>query len=180
MGLFDRFKSPKIAPVSDMISFAIEWRDKYLATFALKNNANVRIEALLFTSWYTWYHCLEEDKVSRAESYLYDFFSHLMAHLSIDDKRFEEIDFFLPLFKNRYAIFGADLRGLIKSHYPETKQYIPLCTYKAFCLEPTKIINPASASITTLTWEQDEEMMSFAGNFISFISEMSKAVQAKF
>ena len=48
MGLFDSFKNKaadtRYAAVSDMISFGLEWREKYLANYAIKN----KIIAILY------------------------------------------------------------------------------------------------------------------------------------
>jgi len=162
--------SSKIVPVTEMIDFGLRWRDIYLDTFALNKNTGTRVEALLFSCWFIWYYCLERDKVSREQSYLNNFFANIMAHLYDDDARFDEVDFFMPLFKNRYSIFKDDFIGLLNSHYPQTKQYLPIRTYKAFCLKPMEIIAPNEASISSLTMEQHDEMNSFVGNLITFIT----------
>lgn len=51
MGLFDFFKNKaadtRYDAVSDMISFGLEWREKYLANYAIKNNSGTRIESLI-------------------------------------------------------------------------------------------------------------------------------------
>ena len=169
-----------IVPIPDMISFGLEWRDKYLSTYAIKNNKGTRVEALMYSSWFVWYHCLGKGRVSKEPSYANTFFAHLMAHLQDDDARFEEVDFFMPIFQNRYSIFKTDLSGLINSHYPQTKQYLPIRTYKAFCLKPMQILSDSAASLSSLTMEQDDEMHTFVGKFISFINDMNKAVQEQF
>ena len=182
MCLFDYLKNKTtgIVPIADMISFGLEWRDKYLANYASRINNGVRVESFIYCCWFVWYHCLQHGRVSKDEYYVTDFFAHIMANLQEYDTRFEDLDFFIPLFKNRYSIFRDDLTGLINSHYPETKQYLPIRTYKAFCLQPLTIINPSAASLSSLTQEQDDEMTSFVGEFIRFTNEMSKAVRDRF
>lgn len=66
------------------------------------------------------------------------------------------------------------LMVLVKSHYPATKQYLPICTYKAFCLEQLKIVS--ASSISSLSFEEEEEMMDFVGKFIAFTNDMQKAI----
>ncbi len=169
-----------IVPIPDMISFGLEWRDKYLENYAIKNNKGIRIESLLYSCWFVWYHCMTNGKVSREQSYVNQFFATLMAHLQDDDIRFEDVDFFMPLFQNRYSIFRTDLTGLMNSHYPQTKQYLPIRTYKAFCLQPMQILDESAASISSLTMEQDDEMCIFVGNLIKFINKMSIDIDNRF
>lgn len=184
MGLFDFFKNKaadtRYATVSDMISFGLEWREKYLANYAIKNNSGTRIESLMYSCWFVWYHCLGKGKVSRDQAYVNGFFAHLMAHLQDDDVRFEDVDFFMPLFQNRYSIFKTDLTGLANSHYPQTKQYLPIRTYKAFCLKQMQILRESEASLSSLTMEQDDEMTTFVSKLIAFINAMNKDAQERF
>lgn len=184
MGLFDFFKkrtaNSGIVPIPDMISFGLEWREKFMEKCAIKNNSGVRAESLMFCCWYIWHHCMQKGRVSRDQSYAYDFFAHLMAYLQDDDTRFENLDFFMPLFQNRYSIFKTDLLGLVNSHYPQTKQYLPILTYKAFCLKPMQILNESESSLSSLTMAQDEEMTTFIGNLISFVNEMNKDLKERF
>ena len=184
MGLFDFFKNKaadtRYAAVSDMISFGLEWREKYLANYAIKNNSGTRIESLMYSCWFVWYHCLGKGKVSIDQAYVNDFFAHLMAHLQDDDVRFEDVDFFMPLFQNRYSIFKTDLTGLANSHYPQTKQYLPIRTYKASCLKQMQILSESETSLSSLTMEQDDEMTTFVGKLIAFINAMNKDAQERF
>jgi len=168
-----RQSSTTIVPISEMINFGLEWREKYLANYAVRQDTGTRVEALLYSCWFAWYNCLQQGKVSREQSYVNEFFAHLIAHLQDDDIRFEDVDFFMPLFKNRYSFFKDDLTGLMNSHYPETKQYLPIRTYKAFCLRPTDILAPSEASFSSLSMEQDDEMTSFVGKLIRFINDMN-------
>lgn len=165
--------SSEFVQISDMINFGMEWRERYINDYAIKNDIGVRVESLMYTCWFIWYNCMQLGKVSKEQWYVNKFFAHLMAHLRKDDKRFENVDFFMPLFQNRYSIFKDDLSGLINSHYPETKQYLPVRTYKAFYIKPTEILDVSSASLFTLTMEQDDELTSvFLMKFINFINEM--------
>lgn len=167
-----------VVPIPDMIRFGLEWRDRYLSDYAIKKDNKVSAEALMYTCWSVWYHCLNNGRVSRDQSYSNNFFALLMAHLQDNDPRFEEVDFFMPLFKNRYQIYRTDIKGLVESHYPVTKQYIPMCTYKAFCVDQLKIVSPSS--ISSLSLEEDEEMMDFVGKFISFTNEMNRTIDKTF
>jgi hypothetical protein len=167
-----------IVSVSDMIDFGLEWRDIYMVNYSTQYNKKVSAEVLMYTCWSVWYHCLNANKVSGDQNYVNKFFAHLMAHLEDCDSRFEHVDFFMPLFKNRYQIFKTDIDGLVKSHYPVTKQYLPINTFKAFCLEHLKIVS--ASSLSSLSFEEEEEMMDFVGKFIAFTNEMQKAIIRKF
>lgn len=157
-----------------MIEFGLEWREKYFSKYAIKDNDKVRAETLMYTCWSVWYHCLNIGRVSKDQAYANNFFAHLMAHLQDSDPRFDDVDFFMPLFKNRYQIYRTDIKGLVESHYPVTKQYLPTCTYKAFCTDQLKIVTPSPMS--SLTLEEENEMMDFVGSFISFTNEMNRTI----
>lgn len=163
-----------IVSVSDMIDFGLEWRDIYMVNYSTQYNKKVSAEVLMYTCWSVWYHCLNANKVLGDQNYVNKFFAHLMAHLQDCDSRFEHVDFFMPLFKNRYQIFKTDIDGLVNSHYPVTKQYLPINTFKAFCLEQLKIVS--ASSLSSLSFEEEEEMMDFVGKFIAFTNDMQKAI----
>ena len=171
---------PSVARVSDMVDFGLKWQKKFVETCISNPTPSVQAEALMFTCWRVWYHCLENNKVSRDQAYLYDFFAHLMAHLQDYYAGFEDVEIFMPLFKNRYGIFRADLVGLSNSNYPVTKQYLPISTYRVFCTEPLELIDPSTSTISSLSMEQMDEMTEFVGKFIKVANAMSKELMDTF
>jgi|GEM_PF-4746555 len=185
MGFFDFFKKKKadggklrsfrrntsVANVTDMIEFGLKWRDKLIEQCFSHPSSKVKAEALIYTCWRVWYYCLEEGKVSRDEDYIVDFVARLMVNLQnyYDDKIFKSVQLFNQLYSNRFVIYREDLVGLCTSNYPVTKQYLPIDTYRALNLDPLRIINPGTS---TLSMEQMDDMVEFVGKFIHFLNEM--------
>ena len=171
---------PSIAKVSDMIDFGLKWQEKFLEDCFSFPSSSVKAEALMFTCWRVWYHCLENNVVSRDQSYVSEFFAHIMTYEQSYDARFDDINFFMPLFKNRYGIFRSDLVGLCNSNFPVTKQYLPISTYRVFFVEPLEVIDPSTSTISSLSTGQMDEMTEFLDKFIMLSNAMTKELDDVF
>lgn len=171
MGFWDFFKS-KNKTNMQMVEFANKWSDIYLQNHAIKKNDDVKNAALIFCSWAVWDYCMNNDMLPKGNKN--DVANNFIATVCAFVSNTHEIDVldFVELYKNRFGIYKMDIRGLLNSHYPQTRQYIPTSLYVAFYKKVyTPFTDPGISFI-----DEDEQIMDFVGKFIPFWNKLNKAM----
>ena len=172
MSIFDIFRSKQKKSIPQMIQFADKWSDIYLQKYSIKKNADVKNAALIFCSWAVWDYCMNNDMLPSGNKN--DIANNYIATVCAYVGNTHEMDAldFLELFKNRFGIFKSDIRGLLNSHYPQTRQYIPISLYVAFYKKTyTPFSDPGLSFI-----DEDEIIMDFVGKFITFWNNLNRAM----
>ncbi len=164
MGLFDFLNKKQNRSMVELMEKASAWTDVYLDRFALRKGADIKSAAFIFTSWAVWDYCLNHDCLPKGNDVAAEYIASTFVYSGFDSKI--DIAEFFDVFKSRFKIFKSDIKGLLNSDYPRTKQYLPFgiyCTiYKnQLSLEPT-------AGVDLHDNETSAELIEFTDSFIKY------------
>lgn len=178
---------------SKMTYFAERWSEIYMEKYAINNmpepwspfprsesekikynSVDTKNEILIFCSWAAWDYCLNHDLISKFKDDAMEYIVAVSEKVS-KTHNIDAIEFF-NLYRNRFAIYKTDIRGLLKSHYPQTPQYMPVSLYTAFYKKQYKIFtNPESSFI-----DEGEDFEKFMNGFIPFWNELNRELMNNF
>lgn len=150
--------------MEELIEKASAWTDTYLNLFALRKNPDIKGAAFIFTSWAVWDYCLNQDCLPEGEDVAGEYICSTLVYSGFNDKI--DIAEFVDVFKTRFKIFKSDIKGLLNSDYPRTKQYLPFGTYCSIYRHQLSL-NPTSG-VDPYDYETNEELVEFTGGLIKF------------
>lgn len=174
MSIFDLLKKRKDISVMEIMEKAFFWTDYYMNNYALQQGSDVKGAVFIFCSWEVWHYCLENDKLQKSNDLAIEYFSSTLVYSGFDKKI--DIADFVDVLKTRFKIFNQDIKGLVNSHYPQTKQYLPFSTFctiykNQLSLSPTDGVDHLDLMI-------NEQLDSFTGGFIEFWNKFYKDLSA--
>lgn len=163
MDIYDMLSRNNLSS-NEMLDLSMKWTNMYMDKYTVQLSNDIKNEVYLFNTWVVWDYFLNKGSISdpKEESLYYQ--GNIL--LFITQTKNISAKEFIVLYMSRFKLYNRNMKGLLSSNYPETKQFIPTEIYYAiyinqYAIDPIQNENIHGNLIT-------DDVLEFTGNFISY------------